>query len=357
MITVLSAVVVLGVLIFVHELGHFLVAKRAGVGVTTFSLGFGPKLLGFTKGGTEYRLSAIPLGGFVRMVGEHSDEELAPEDVPIAFTHKPVGWRLAIVAAGPVANLIFAVLVYYLIIAGWGLPTLTARVGGVAPGEPAAVAGVMKDDLVVAVGDRPVRRWGDMASAILNSGGQPVRLTLLREGREISLTLQPRTVTVKDIFGEEHRVYRVGILSSGEAVIQRVGPLEAARLALEKSYTAGELIVLSVVKLFEGKVALDNLGGPIQIGQAAGQAARMGLVEFLSLMAILSVNLAILNLLPIPALDGGHVFFFVWEAVTRKPVPVALRERAQQVGVALLIMLMGFVIYNDIARLVTGAAQ
>lgn len=357
MITVLSAVLVLGILIFVHELGHFLVAKRAGVGVKTFSLGFGPKLVGFTRGGTEYRLSAIPLGGYVRMVGEHSGEELAPEDRPYAFTAKPVGWRLAIVAAGPVSNLVFAVAVYYLIIVGWGLPSLTTRVGDVVKDQPAALAGVAKGDLVVAIDGRPVEHWGQMVTAIQGGGGRSVTLTLERDGRQVEVSVAPLAAKVKDVFGEEHQVYRVGIIAAGETVTKRVGALEAAGLALDRSYLAGELIVMSVVKLFQGKVALDNVGGPIQIGQAAGQAARHGLVEFLSLMAILSVNLAILNLLPIPALDGGHVFFFLVEAVTRRPVSVSLREKSQQVGVALLILLMAVIIYNDIARLVTGAPQ
>jgi regulator of sigma E protease len=357
MITVLSAVLVLGILIFVHELGHFLVAKRAGVGVTTFSLGFGPKLVGITRGGTEYRLSAIPLGGYVRMVGEHSGEELAPEDLPYAFTAKPVGWRLAIVAAGPLSNLIFAVLVYYLIIVAWGLPSLTTRVGDVVKDQPAALAGVIKGDLVVAIDGQPVEHWGQMVASIQGGGGRAVRLTLEREGRRVEVVVSPLAAVVKDVFGEEHQVYRVGIIAAGETVTKRVGALDAAGLALDRSYLAGELIVMSVVKLFQGKVALDNVGGPIQIGQAAGQAARHGAVEFLSLMAILSVNLAILNLLPIPALDGGHVFFFLVEAITRRPVSVSLREKSQQVGVALLILLMAVIIYNDIARLVTGAPQ
>lgn len=357
MITVLSAVLVLGILIFVHELGHFLVAKRAGVGVKTFSLGFGPKLWGVTRGGTDYRVSAIPLGGYVRMVGEHSGEELAPEERPYAFTAKPVGWRLAIVAAGPLSNLVFAMLVYYLIIVGWGLPSLTARVGDVVKDQPAALAGVMKGDLVTAIDGQPVEHWGQMVAAIQGGGGREVRLTLEREGRQVRVAVTPQVAKVKDVFGEEHQVFRVGIIAAGETVTKRVGAIEAAGLALDRSYLAGELIVMSVVKLFQGKVALDNVGGPIQIGQAAGQAARHGAVEFLSLMAILSVNLAILNLLPIPALDGGHVFFYVWEAITRKPVPTALREKAQQVGVILLVLLMAVIIYNDIARLVTGAPQ
>jgi regulator of sigma E protease len=291
------------------------------------------------------------------MVGEHSGEKLTPEEMPYSFTAKPVGWRLAIVAAGPLSNLVFAVLLYYFLIVGWGLPSLTTRVGDVVKDQPAALAGVLKSDLVVAIDGNPVEHWGQMVAAIQDSGGRAVRLTLERGGRKVEAVVQPLATKTKDVFGDEHLVYRVGIIAAGETVTKLVGAFEAVGLALDRSFLAGELIVRSVVKLFQGKVPLDNVGGPIQIGQAAGQAARHGVVEFLSLMAILSVNLAVLNLLPIPALDGGHVFFYVWEAVTRRPVPTALRKKAQQVSVILLVLLMTVIIYNDIARLVTGASQ
>ncbi|MFH1058049.1 MAG: RIP metalloprotease RseP [Pseudomonadota bacterium] len=353
----MSAVVVLGLLIFVHELGHFLVAKRAGVGVTTFSLGFGPRLFGIKRGGTDYRLSAIPLGGFVRMVGEHPGEEVEPEDIPRSFSHKPVGWRLAIVAAGPVSNVLFALVTYFALLFFWGLPTLTTQVGEVVANQPAAAAGVQKGDKIVAIGGAPVEHWGDMVRLIQGSGGRSLAVTVDRGGRQVGLTLTPQTVKVANIFGEETEVYRVGIVASGQSLILEVGPIEALSLAAQKTYSAGELIVLSVVKIFERKVSVDTLGGPIMIAQVAGEAARQGLATLLDLAALLSVNLAILNLLPIPALDGGHVFFFLWEALTRRPVKLAVREKAQQVGMALLLMLMVLIFYNDIARLVTGGPQ
>ena len=349
--------IVLGLLIFVHELGHFLVAKRAGVGVTTFSLGFGPRLFGLKRGGTDYRLSAIPLGGFVRMVGEHPGEEVAPEDIPRSFSHKPVAWRLAIVAAGPLSNVIFAFVAYYLVLLLWGLPTMTTLVGDVVKDQPAALAGVQKGDRVLAIGGQAVEHWGEMVKAIQSSKGQPVDVSLDRRGRQVTVTLQPLPVKVTDIFGEEHEVYRVGIMGGGEALTKPVGPVEAVGLALNKTYLAGELIAVSVVKMVQRKVAMDTLGGPIMIAQVAGEAARHGLAPLLDLAALLSVNLAILNLLPIPALDGGHVFFFLFEALTRRPVSLAVREKAQQVGMALLILLMVFIFYNDIARLLAGTPQ
>ena len=357
MLTILSAIVVLGLLVFVHELGHFLVAKRAGVAVTTFSLGFGPLVFGIKRGGTDYRLSAIPLGGFVRMVGEHPGEEVAPEDIPRSFSHKPVGWRLAIVAAGPVSNVLFALVTYFLLLLVWGLPSLTTEVGDVVAGQPAALAGVAKGDKVLAIAGQPVEHWGDMVGLIQAAQGRPVEVLLERNRRQVTVSLTPQPVEVKNIFGEPATVYRVGIVSSGKSVVLDVGPGQAARLALERTYAAGELIVLSVVKMFERKVSVDSLGGPIMIAQVAGEAARQGLAPLLDLAAMLSVNLAILNLLPIPALDGGHLFFFTWEALTRRPVRLAVREKAQQVGMALLLLLMVLIFYNDIARIVTGAPQ
>ncbi|MEW5911653.1 MAG: RIP metalloprotease RseP [Thermodesulfobacteriota bacterium] len=354
MLTVIGAVVVLGVLIFVHELGHFLVAKRAGVGVSTFSLGFGPRLIGFKRGETDYRLSAIPLGGFVRMVGEHPGEEVAPADLPRSFSHKPVGWRLAIVAAGPLANIVFAFLAYYLVLAAWGLPTVTTLVGEVQIGQPAATAGVQKGDRVLAINGRPMSDWGAMVEAIQGSGGRPVRLLLQRGKEQLELTVQPRQVKVKDIFGDEHQIYRVGIAAGQEIFTREVGLFESVSLAFKKTYLAGELIVMSVVKIIQAKVSVDNIGGPILIAQVAGRAASQGLAPLLDLAGLISVNLAILNLLPIPALDGGHVLFFLIEAFTRRPVRPSTREKAQQVGMVLLILLMAFIFYNDIARLVGG---
>lgn len=357
MITVISAVVVLGILIFVHELGHFLVAKRAGVGVDTFSLGFGPRLVGIKRGETDYRISAVPLGGFVRMVGENPGEEVAPEDIPRSFSHKPLGWRAAIVAAGPVSNLIFALLVYFLVVSVWGLPTLSTLVGDVVAGAPAAAAGVQKGDKVMAIDGKPVAHWGEMVAAIQGSAGRPVVLTLKRDGRMVRVTVRPRHETVTDVFGETQQVYRVGIMAGQEQITQKVGLWRAAKVAVAKTYWAGEIIALSVIKLAQRKVPLNSIGGPIMIAQVAGEAAAVGLAPLLNLTGLISVNLALLNLLPIPALDGGHLFFFLVEAIRRKPVSIAAREKAQQVGMALLILLMVIIFYNDIARIVTGAAQ
>ncbi len=355
--TLVSAIIVLGILIFVHELGHFLVAKRAGVGISVFSLGFGPRLVGVKKGETDYRLSAIPLGGFVRMVGENPGDAVDPADEARSFAHKKVWWRLAIVAAGPLSNIAFALIVYFGVLLIWGLPTITTQVGGVLPGSPALTAGVQKGDKVLAINGQPTADWGDMVRAIQKSGGKPLRVSLERGRRPVEVTILPRQEEITDIFGEKHQVYRVGIAASPQTVSRRVGLVDAAELALKKTYWAGELIIMSVVKIIQAKVSVDNLGGPIMIAQVASEAARHGLAPLLDLAALISVNLAILNLLPIPALDGGHIFFFLFEAITRRPVSVSAREKAQQVGMVILIMLMVFIFYNDIARLLGAGAQ
>lgn len=354
MITVVSALVVLGVLVFVHELGHFLVAKRAGVGVTTFSLGFGPRLFGFKKGETDYRISLVPLGGFVRMVGENPSDEVDPAEKDRAFSEKPVSWRFAIVGAGPVANIVFALLVYYLVLLIWGVPSLSTLVGDVKPESPAALAGILKDDRVLAINEKPMRNWLDMVEIIQGSGGKPVAVEVKRGQEIITREIQPEEVEVTDIFGDKHKIYQVGMRGSGERLSMEVGPLEAIGMAFKRTYLAGEIIAVSVYKIITRQVSADNIGGPILIAQAAGEAASHGLAPLLDLAGLISVNLAILNLLPIPALDGGHLFFFLIEAIRRKPVATVWRERAQQTGMALLLLLMAFIFYNDIARLVTG---
>jgi regulator of sigma E protease len=268
-----------------------------------------------------------------------------------------VGWRLAIVAAGPLCNVLFAVLAYYVVLVGWGVPTLTTQVGDVMAGKPAALAGVHKDDKVLAINGKPMRDWVHMVKAIQGSGGRPVHMVLQRGRQEITLTVKPNQVEVTDIFGDKHQIYRVGIMASQDVFNRPVGLWDGVGLAFKKTYMAGELIIMSVVKIIQAKVSVDNIGGPIMIAQVAGQAASHGLGPFLNFVALISVNLAILNLLPIPALDGGHIFFFLIEAVTRRPVSRKVREKAQQVGMAILMLLMVFVFYNDIARLLGGSAQ
>jgi regulator of sigma E protease len=352
--TLISAAILLGVLVFVHELGHFILAKKAGVGVTTFSLGFGPRLFGFKKGETDYRISLIPLGGFVRMIGENPGEEVDPADKDRAFSEKSVGWRLAIVGAGPLSNIALALVLYYIVLLFWGIPTLTTLVGGVKPGSPAALAEIQKGDRVLAINNKPMHKWDDMVEIIQGSDGKPVQVAVKRGKEVVTSELKPKMVEVTDIFGDTHRIFQVGMMSGGDIMTIDVGPFEAIGMSFQRAYLAAEIIAKSVYKIITQQVSADNIGGPILIAQAAGEAVKHGMAPYLNLAGLISVNLAILNLLPIPALDGGHLFFFLIEAVRRKPVSIKWREKAQQMGMALLLMLMAFIFYNDIARLVTG---
>jgi len=351
---ILSAVVVLGVLIVVHEFGHFIVAKWAGVGVLKFSVGFGPKLFSRTVNGTEYALSAIPLGGFVKMVGEDPDSS-EPVNPLISFSHQNVWKRIAIVVAGPVFNLIFAfvALTLVLVVYGQAVPSDVAKVGRVMGDMPAARAGLQAGDVVTSVDQTPVANWDALSAAIRASGGQSVTLSVQRSGRAVELTLTPEAQPDKNIFGEVvGQAYVIGIERGSEQV--NVSPLEAISNGAKQTVWWIQTLVMSVVKIFQGRISSQDIGGPLLIIQAAGQQAQVGFESLLRFMAVISINLGILNLLPIPILDGGHLLFFLIEIVMRRPLEVRHREIAQQVGLVILIGLMAFAFYNDILRIVRG---
>ena len=349
--TLLSTALVLGVLIFVHELGHFLAARRLGVTVLTFSFGFGPRLAGLRRGRTDYRLSAVPLGGFVKMVGEDPDQEVPPEDLPGSFSHKSVWRRIVIVAAGPLANIVFAAVLFTGLYAVSGIPRLTTEIGAVNPGSPAEAAGLTKGDRVVAVDGKPVAVWDELSRAILEAGERGVTLTVRRGAETLTLSIRPEIREVKNIFGETYKRPIMGVTASGRNEITRVNPLSAAWHGLRQTWDLARLSVMTVVKLLQRVVPMETIGGPILIAQMAGRQAEEGFIHLLNFMGLISVNLAILNLLPIPILDGGHLFFFLIEAVRRKPVAMKTVVRAQQVGMVLLAALMVVVFYNDIVRL------
>jgi len=352
-ISILSAIVVLGILIFVHELGHFLFAKFFGVGVETFSLGFGPKILAKQIGETEYRISAFPLGGYVKMIGESLDDELPEEDVERSFMAKAPVKRMVIVAAGPCFNLIFAYLVF-IIVCMIGVPTATTQIGEVMADMPAARAGLRTGDRVTAIDGKPVSRWNDLALLISESGGKPVELIVQRDGKTFPLKVTPEMRTAKNLLGETVTSPAIGVMVSKEFVTERVGPLDAVVKGTEHTWNVTKMTVIAVAKLFSGSISVDNIGGPIMIAKTAGEQAETGLVYFLSFMALLSINLGLLNLLPVPILDGGHLVFYAWEMIVGKPVHLKAREIAQQIGLVLLVGLMVLAFYNDIARYLVG---
>jgi regulator of sigma E protease len=347
--SILAAVVGLGVLIVFHEFGHFLLAKLSGVGVLTFSVGFGPKLWVKKKGETEYALSAFPLGGYVKMVGEDPEEEVKAVDIERSFAHKSLLKRTAIVAAGPGFNLLLAVFLLMVVFLFYGVPVLSNLVGAVEPDSPAAQAGIQKGDRIVAVDRQAVTAWDDLSSAIKQSGGEPLALRVQRGGEEVVMTVQPRKREVKNIFGELKEDWMIGIGS--QVSIEKGDPGLAVSKAFIQTYEYSKLTLIGLYKMITREVSPRNLGGPILIAQMAGQQAQEGIGSFLAFLAVLSINLGVLNLLPVPVLDGGHLFFFAVEAVIGRPVSLKYREKAQQVGIFLLLLLKIFAFANDIFRL------
>lgn len=343
-----AAVVGLGLLIVFHEFGHFLLAKLSGVGVLTFSVGFGPKIWVKKKGETEYALSAFPLGGYVKMVGEDPDEEVRPEDAEKSFARKGLLKRIAIVVAGPGFNLLLAMFLLMIVFTFYGVPVMSTQVSGVEKGSPAERAGIVKGDRIVAIDGKPVKEWEDLSKMIKASGGKPLNLQISRGTETVNVRVQPTQKEGKTVFGERKEDWMIGIGS--QVSIEKGNPGLSVVRAIYQTYDYSKLTLVALFKMISGDVSPRNIGGPILIAQMAGQQAQEGLPSFLAFLAVLSINLGVLNLLPVPVLDGGHLVFFLVEAVIRKPVSVRYREMAQQVGICLLALLMIYAFYNDIVR-------
>jgi len=352
--SILGAIFVLAVVIFVHELGHFLVAKWCDVEIHTFSMGFGPKIFAKRWGETEYRLALFPFGGYVRMAGEDGAE--APlTDPSRGFSAKPLGQRAAIVAAGPGVNLVFAFLVFAatFFVYGENIPVEMARIGGIAPGAPAAEAGLQAGDEVLSVDGEATPTWESLAERVRKSEGKSLVLSVRRGEETLSLNVVPKPRPERDYLGEVvGEAYMIGIERALE--LKPVGLFESLTLGARYTWAFTRMIFETLARLFQGRVSASDLGGPIMIAQEAGRRAATGLEPLLRFMALISVNLGVINVLPVPVLDGGHLFFFLIEAVRGKPLSMRYREIAQQVGVFLLVALMVFVVFNDISRIVSG---
>ena len=349
---ILPFVVVLGILIFAHELGHFLVAKAFGVKVLKFSLGFGPKLLGKQIGETEYVVSLLPLGGYVKMLGENDevDEPISMEEEKRSYSHKPVGQRIAIVAAGPVFNLIFALCTFCVFYIFAGNHVLSPEIGEVKEHSPAYAAGLLKGDLIVAIDGKQTETWPEIKEMIKDNEGEPVEITIRRNSELKTVKLTPEISLTKNIFGEDIKTPLIGIVASGTFKTIFYTPLEAVETGFAKTWEITKLTFLTIVKLVERVIPLKTVGGPIFIGQMTGQLAQENWAYLIPFMAIISVNLGILNLLPIPVLDGGVIFFLLIELIMGKPLNVKGRELAQKIGISLLVLFMIVVIYNDVSR-------
>ncbi len=350
MISILSVVVLLAVLIFVHEFGHFIMAKFAGVGVLKFSLGFGPRLIGKKAGETEYLISLIPLGGYVKLLGESEDDVSPNDDLKRSFMEQSPWKRMGIVAAGPAFNFLLAIVIFAFAYI-WGFQVPIAKIGHVQEGSSAYKADIKGGDVIAAIDGRQVKHWSDMAEIINESGGRNLNMTVIRDGKILNIPVRPSLLKVKNIFGEMVDSYKIGISPSSETVLEKLNPAEAIVEAFKQTWLVSKLTLMSVIKMLQGVISPKTLGGPIMIAQIAGVQAKEGLIPFILFMALLSINLAVLNLLPVPVLDGGHLLFYLVEVVTGKKINLKWRERAQQVGFALLILLMVFVLIMDVERL------
>lgn len=350
---ILQVVIVFGLIVFVHEFGHFLAAKAVGVGVERFSLGFGPKIIGKRIGETEYQVSAVPLGGYVKMVGEEVGEETPPVDSEKSFSHKSLPRRFLIVFAGPFFNIISAFLVFIVLFVSFGIhvPLDIPRIGGVIPNLPAQKAGLEKGDEVISIAGTPVATWKELAEKIQQSQGQELSLVVKKgtDGQTVEVTVKPESRDDPTGGGAK---YAIGI--TADSRVESISFGQSIALAAQETWMWTKLIFQNLIMLVTGHVSAKELGGPILIAQEAGRQAKLGLEYLLRFAAIINVNLAVFNLLPIPILDGGHLLFFSIEALLGRPPSMRSREMALRLGFLVILTLIVFVMYNDIARIVIG---
>jgi regulator of sigma E protease len=351
---------VLTIVVFFHELGHFLVARWAGVKVLTFSLGFGPELAGFNdRHGTRWKISAVPLGGYVKFFGDDSEastpssEALASmteEERAGSFHHKKVGPRAAIVAAGPIANFLLAIVIFTCLFTFFGKPSTTARVDQVEAGSAAAAAGFQVGDVVTAIDDKPIGSFSDMQRMVGTRAGEPLTFTIKRGDSTLQLHGTPELKEVKDPFGNAHRLGVLGITrktSAGEVTTERVDPATAFWLGVKETWFVIDQTLSYIGNVFTGRASADQIGGPIRIAQISGQVATLGITPLLHLAAVLSISIGLLNLFPVPLLDGGHLLFYAAEVARGRPLTDRSQEYGFRFGLVLVLMLMVFAFYND----------
>jgi regulator of sigma E protease len=336
------------VLVLIHEFGHFIVAKRLGVRVEKFSFGFGPKLASVKRGETEYLLSAIPLGGYVKMSGDEPGEALKNESHE--FLSRSIGDRFKIIAAGPLFNYILAFLIFSFIFM-FGSPTLTTEVGDLLKDYPARAAGIKVGDKIIAVDGKSVKYWEDMTAIIRTHTQGSIDLSIVRGGKPMNIVIKPIVRETKDIFGKKMSIALVGIAPSQKIESVKYGFFESFGMGFKKVVDLTVITLRALWAIFTGQMSVkESMTGPIGIFVITGQAAKMGLIYIFHLMAILSASLAIFNLLPLPVLDGGHILFLAIEKIRRKPLSMKTQEAIGNVGIAFLILLTVFIFYNDIIK-------
>jgi len=349
MMGLLSVAIVFSILILVHEFGHFWMARRVGVKVEVFSLGFGPKLFSFKRSDIEYRISAIPFGGYVKMAGEEPTEDRRGERWE--FLSQTVGNRLKIIFAGPLLNYLLGFILFSMVFY-IGYPSLTTKIGELLDGYPAKESGIRTGDKIIAIDGRAVRNWEEMTEIVHKKTGGAISLTLVRDGKEFSIKLSPKVKEVKNILGQKIKIGLIGIAPSEEVENIRYSFLESIKFGFLRLMKLTTLTYQALWRILTGGLSLkESVSGPIGIFKLTASAAKLGIVYLLQMMALITASLAIFNLLPIPVLDGGHMIFLMLEKLRGRPISRRTQEIATQAGLAFLIALMLFVSYNDILRI------
>ena len=351
MTSILAVVIVLGGLIFFHELGHFVVARGLGMGVSVFSLGFGTRLFGFTRGKTDYRVCAFPLGGYVQLVGESPDAEL-PEGFSAeeSFSRRPPWQRMLVVLAGPVFNFLLAWFIFWGLAYSQGVQEMLPVIGQVTNSSAAQEAGIVPGDRIIEIDGQPIEIWDDLVERIEANQGDPMLVTVARGRELVSLNVTPKLQEKRNLFGEVKVVPMFGIAPSGDVSSRELGFLQSAVQGGRQIWEVSGLMLTGIVKLVERVIPWTDMGGVILITEMIHREAQNGLVNLLALTALISINLGILNLLPIPVLDGGHILFFFLETVTGRPLSPKVQQAALKIGMMLLLMLMIVATFNDILR-------
>ncbi len=356
---ILYFIFVLGIVIFVHELGHFLLARKVGIKVEKFSLGMGPKIFGFRKGDTEYILSSLPVGGYVKMSGENLEEEETEtekqKEIPLEeskqkFYNKTVLQRAMVVSAGPLMNIFLAILIFTFVFM-IGVPLISNKVGDIIKNSPAESASILPGDRIVAIDDTEVELWDDITKIIHANPGKTLKLTIERGNEKISKTIVPRNEKIINIFNEEVEIGIIGI-SIGDKpdyIIKKYNPFQSFSFALKQVYNITKNTFIGLAMMLRRKIEAD-VAGPIGIFQLTSEQARAGFRNLWTFIAVLSINLGIMNLLPFPVLDGGHLFFLLIEKIKGSPIKIKYREIAQQIGALILIILVIVITYKDIIR-------
>ncbi len=354
---------VLTIIVFFHELGHFLVARWCGIRVLTFSIGFGPEIVGFNdRYGTRWKISAIPLGGYVKFLGDDSvastpDQNalatMSDEDRRVSFFHQPVGKRMAVVVAGPLANFLLAIAIFATLFMTFGKQDIPARVGGVERDSAAAAAGFQPGDLVISINGSPIESFLEMKAIVSLSAGMELDFVVERGGANVALRATPRLTKEKDAFGDVHAVGLLGLRPTTDPNdIRRTkfGPLGAVSEAVKHTWFVVGQTSTFISRLSAGRASTDEIGGVIRIAKMSGEAASMGFSALIDLAGLISVSIGLLNLFPIPLLDGGHLLFYGIEAVRGRPLSDYVQEVGFRIGLAIIVMLMIFTVWNDLAH-------